>query len=108
MRLQFVGIGQNLNWPRGRLSLARKKKHQREFMTLALARVIILSPHYGNEFDLIILRFIFNSTLYPHSDSAIPRFTPFRFRHSVIPFPRFIETVNRFNICISWSTGRQV
>ena len=25
MRLQFVTIGQNLNWPRGRLSLARKK-----------------------------------------------------------------------------------
>ena len=25
MRLQFVRIGQNLNWPRGRLSLARKK-----------------------------------------------------------------------------------
>ena len=39
MRLQFVTIGQNLNWPRGRLSLARKKKHRREFMTLALARV---------------------------------------------------------------------
>ena len=33
MRLQFVTIGQNLNWPRGRLSLARKKKY------LALARV---------------------------------------------------------------------
>ena len=28
MRLQFVGIGQNLNWPRGKLSLARKKKHE--------------------------------------------------------------------------------
>ena len=25
MRLQFVTIGQNLRWPRGRLSLARKK-----------------------------------------------------------------------------------
>ena len=35
MRLQFVTIGQNLNWP----SLARKKI-RREFMTLALARVI--------------------------------------------------------------------
>ena len=35
MRLQFVTIGQNVNWPRGRLSLARKKKHRREFMTLA-------------------------------------------------------------------------
>ena len=41
MRLQFLTIGQNLNWPRGRLSLAQKK-HQREFMTLALARVIIV------------------------------------------------------------------
>ena len=41
MRLQFVTIGQNLNWPRGRLSLARKKKQRREFMTLALARVKI-------------------------------------------------------------------
>ena len=41
MRLKFVTIGQNLKWPRGRLSLARKKKHRREFMTLALARVII-------------------------------------------------------------------
>ena len=40
MRLQFVTIGQNLNWPRGRLSLARKKI-RREFMTLALARVNI-------------------------------------------------------------------
>ena len=40
MRLQFITIGQNLNWLRGRLSLARKKKHRREFMTLALARVI--------------------------------------------------------------------
>ena len=39
MHLQFVTIGQNLNWPRGRLSLARKKKRRREFMTLALARV---------------------------------------------------------------------
>ena len=39
MRLQFVTIGQNLNWPRGRLSLPRKKKHRREFMTLALERV---------------------------------------------------------------------
>ena len=39
MRLQFVMIGQNLNWPCGRLSLARKKKTRREFMTLALARV---------------------------------------------------------------------
>ena len=28
MRLQFVTIGQNVNWPRGRLSLARKKKHE--------------------------------------------------------------------------------
>ena len=26
MRLKFVTIGQNLKWPRGRLSLARKKK----------------------------------------------------------------------------------
>ena len=26
MRLQFVTIGQNVNWPRERLSLARKKK----------------------------------------------------------------------------------
>ena len=34
MRLQFVTIGQNLNWPRGRLSLARKKKTQREFDSL--------------------------------------------------------------------------
>ena len=41
MRLQFITIGQNLNWPRGRLSLARKKKHRREFLTLALARVTI-------------------------------------------------------------------
>ena len=38
MRLKFVTIGQNLRWPRGRLSLARKKK-KREFITLALARV---------------------------------------------------------------------
>ena len=29
MRLQFVTIGQNLNWPRGRLSLARKKNTKR-------------------------------------------------------------------------------
>ena len=41
MRLQFVTIGQNLNWMRGRLSLARKKKQRREFMTLALARVMM-------------------------------------------------------------------
>ena len=47
MRLQFVTIGQNLNWPRGRLSLARKKKHGREFMTLALARVISALPEWN-------------------------------------------------------------
>ena len=41
MRLKFVTISQNLKWPRGRLSLARKKKERREFMTLALAKVII-------------------------------------------------------------------
>ena len=41
MRLKFVTIGQNVKWPRGRLSLARKKKTRREFMTLALPRVII-------------------------------------------------------------------
>ena len=41
MRLQFVTIGQNLNWARRRLSLERKKKPRREFMTLALARVKI-------------------------------------------------------------------
>ena len=28
MRQKFVTIGQNLKWPRGRLSLARKKKHE--------------------------------------------------------------------------------
>ena len=38
MRLQFVTIGQNLKWPRGRLSLARKKI-RREFMTLAFTRI---------------------------------------------------------------------
>ena len=43
MRLKFVAIGQNLKWPRGRLSLARKK-HRRKFMTLALARVMTEYP----------------------------------------------------------------
>ena len=38
MHLKCVTIGQNLKWPRGRLSLARKKTRS-EFMTLALARV---------------------------------------------------------------------
>ena len=36
---RLATIGQNVEWPRGRLSLARKKP-RREFMTLALARVI--------------------------------------------------------------------
>ena len=48
MRLQFVTIGQNLKWPRGRQSLARKKT-RREFMTLVLARVI-----KNNRFSKII------------------------------------------------------
>ena len=39
MRLKFVAIGQNLKWPCGKISLARKLKTSREFKTLALARV---------------------------------------------------------------------
>ena len=39
MRLQFVTIGQNLNW----LEVLREKKTHREFMTLALERVKSIS-----------------------------------------------------------------
>ena len=50
MSLRFVMIGQHLRWPRGRLSLARKKTRG-EFMTLALARVTSdSSDRFDNEF----------------------------------------------------------
>ena len=44
---RLASIGQNVEWPRGRLSLARKKP-RREFMTLALARVIKM--HWSRHF----------------------------------------------------------
>ena len=73
MRLQFVTIGQNLNWPRGRLSLARKKKHRREFMTLALARVITAGfPNQTVPTTLLTIELevgVFNSRLQTKSET---------------------------------------
>ena len=50
MRLQFVTIGQNVNWPRGRLSLARKKNMEGNLGYNSMTRITntILSPSIPN------------------------------------------------------------